>query len=121
MYRPYLLLMLTWLPLELVKLVKPEVWSSRVAVRHYSVSRRQATIWNSQTSMANRQVDRGGQTVSRQGSGHRQYPVCPPQSRQDHQQVMGSVVPDPVKISNFYEILGQIGNQEISNHIQNGQ
>ena len=97
--------------------LKPEVWPYRVAVRHYRAPRRQDTRWGDQSGKAGGQVDRGDQGPPRQKHtqpGQRHYPVGHPQDKPGQHQNMNLVSPNPVQISNFFDLLGRLGSQEVA-------
>ena len=103
--------------------LKPEVWPYRVAVRHYKAPRRQGTTWSGQSERAGGLVDRGAQGGQQKqprqglGPGQRHIPVGHPQQKPgQQQQTMGLTFPDPVQLSNFFGLLGQLGSKEIPPH-----
>ena len=103
--------------------LKPEVWPYRVAVRHYRAPRRQDTTWSGQSGRTGGIIDKGAahggqerQPGQRGGTGGRQLPVGHQQQRHGQQQMTGPSFPDPVQLSNFFGLLGQLGTKEIPPH-----
>ena len=104
-------------PNQYEQALKPEVWPYRVAVRHYRAPRRKDIPWNDQSGRAGGQINRGPQ----QGQGQRQaqqaqrfLPVGHPQHNPGQHQVMAQHAPDPVQVSNLFELLGQLGSKEFN-------
>ena len=96
--------------------LKPEVWPYRVAVRHFRAPRRQDTNWGDQSGRSGGRVSRGdqgqGQRPPQQG-GQRHVPVGHPHSKPGQQQIMGQTPPNPVQLSNFFELLDRLGSLEV--------
>ena len=104
-------------PNQYEQALKPEVWPYRVAVRHFRAPKRRDTTWNDQSGRAGGQINRGPQ----QGQGQRQpqqsqryLPVGHPQHNPAQHQVMAQRAPDPVQISNLFDLLGQLGSKELN-------
>ena len=97
--------------------LKPDVWPYRVAVRHYKQPRRQDTTWSGQSGRVGGVIDQG-QRQAQQAAGlsQRQFPVGHPQQKPGQHQTMAQTLPDPVQISNFFSLLGQLGSKEIPPH-----
>ena len=98
--------------------LKPEVWPYRVAVRHYRAPRRQDTTWNDQSGRTGGQIDRSDQGQRQRqpqsGYGQRNHPVGHPLHRSGQQQSKAQQSPAAVQLSNFFDLLGQLGSQEIA-------
>ena len=100
--------------------LQPEVWPYRVAVRHYRAPRRQAEAsgWSDQSGKSGGRIDRSDQQERQRQPQHssRNLPVGHPQHRHGRQQTMEKILPDPIQISNLFDLLGKLGSQEVSYH-----
>ena len=99
--------------------LKPEVWPYRVAVRHYRAPRRQESNWGDQSARSGGQVNRGDQGMRQrlppQYSGPKNVPGGNPQYKhQGQHQTLGQTSPNPITISNIFDLLGQLGSQEVA-------
>ena len=107
--------------------LKPDIWPLRVAVRHFKPAKQSrdknwkdqsrntggqisASVQNRNTNEQRRENDQRRRSENG-ANGH--LPVGHPNQKSNQQQST-SIVIDPIKMNNFFEVLGKLGGQDIS-------
>ena len=114
-------------PAQYENALNPEVWPYRVGVRHFRAPRRpdREGTWSNQSGRTGGLVDRGGQAsagaggvqAGAQGRGGSGLVGHANHKQGKHQQRMEQpAFPDPLQVSNLFNILGQLGSLEMPTH-----